>query len=209
VGRKKKLAADGTPLARDPKQDAQGNWYCPACGRASGFKNKMAVLGHLRACRPGRPNLGELLVMEPPEVPSMKVPTIYLPTKTESAQIVSLNDVVVKLDHVLAQQASMAKTQNHHSRLLGNHLGHIGLANAQSPAEESSFDVATILKWGGVVLLGVLILRELFPSRGSVALAGVPVGERRSSILDGLKDGLTKKLTANVSSRIARELLPG
>lgn len=44
---------DGTARAREPYQDEHGNWTCAACGRAHGFKSKHAVLGHLRACRPG------------------------------------------------------------------------------------------------------------------------------------------------------------
>ena len=190
MGRKKKLAADGTPLAREPKQDANGNWYCQSCGRASGFKSKMAVLGHMRVCRPGRPDLGDLL--GPLSALSLAAP-IAAGASPAGAD-----------PNVAALAAAMTEFKASFDKFAFNHAAHVGGV----PKEESSLDVATILKWGGVALLAILIWREVFPARGSGSLGSAPTGERRSSLLDGLKDGLAKKLTANVSSRIAKELLP-
>lgn len=122
MARSASFASDGTRRCSDPKQDAQGRWFCPACGRAEGFASKMAVLGHLRSCRPGKPALKELL--GPPPAPA-SAPAVYVPSPSEVAQVNGLGAIMARLDQ-------MASVQAQHSRALGNHIEHLSASTVSS-----------------------------------------------------------------------------
>lgn len=149
MGRYKTHAKDGTPRCSDPQQDAAGNWYCPACGRASGFKSRMAVLGHLRNCRPGKPALDDLLG------PAAALPvssSVYLPSPNEAAQINGMGAILSRLDQ-------MASVQAQHSRALGNHITHLSAQSAASAP--SSFSMTDVVKWGGMAVMGLYAVSQL------------------------------------------------
>lgn len=125
MGRYKTHAKDGTLRSPEPQQDAQGNWFCPACGRAEGFKSKMAVLGHLRACRPGKPALDDLLgdIGKPPAATGR---SLYLPTPQEVTAVQLANPAV------LARLDAMEKAMR---KVATNHIPHMGLAAATANAQ--------------------------------------------------------------------------
>jgi len=142
-------ASDGTPRCSEPKQDAEGRWFCPACGRAEGFKSKMAVLGHLRSCRPGKPALRELLGT--PAMPPASSSSVDVPTPNESAQINGMGAILSRLDQMQAVQAQ-------HSRALGNHITHLSGQTATSPtAPVGGFSWGKAAAWGGVAVLGLAV----------------------------------------------------
>lgn len=157
-------ASDGTPRCSEPQRDGAGRWFCPACGRAEGFKSKMAVLGHLRSCRPGKPAIRALLE-EPKPAPS----PVYLPTPTEAAQINGMGAILSRLDQMAAVQAQ-------HSKALGNHITHLSAASA-APAAGLGFSMADVVKWGGLAMLGLSLVDRLKPPRPSPVVSWFPPSE--------------------------------
>jgi hypothetical protein len=159
-------ASDGTPRCSEPQQDAAGNWFCPACGRAEGFKSKMAVLGHLRSCRPGKPAIRDLLDPKPAKAAPSPV---YLPTPNEAAQINGMGAILSRLDQMAAVQAQ-------HSKALGNHIEHLSakaVPAAPPPPAASSWSLDSVVKWGGLAVLGLSLVDRLAPARASSAFASV------------------------------------
>ena len=156
-------ASDGTPRCSEPKQDAEGRWFCPACGRAEGFKSKMAVLGHLRSCRPGKPALGALLGT--PAAPPAPASSVYLPTPNEAAQINGMGAILARLD-------AMQSVQAQHTKALGNHITHLSAATV-APATGGGVSMTDVVKWGGLAVLGLAVV-DRFSSRS--AGRSLPVG---------------------------------
>lgn len=144
-------ASDGSRRCSDPKQDAQGRWYCPACGRAEGFASKMAVLGHLRSCRPGRPAIKELL--DPP-APVPASSAIYVPTPNEAAQVNGLGAILSRLDQ-------MASIQAQHSKALGNHIEHLS-AGQVAPSSGTGIPLPWVV--AGIAGLGLAVAASSRPA---------------------------------------------
>jgi hypothetical protein len=163
MGRYKTHAKDGTPRAAEPQQDAQGHWFCPACGRAEGFKSKMAVLGHLRSCRPGKPALDDLLG-DVGKAPAETGRSIYLPTPQEVT--------AVQLVHpaVMARLEAMEKAVR---KVATNHIPHMGLAaanaNAQSKGGGASGSGATWIAAGAVAVVALAAVNAARSDRVSAA----------------------------------------
>ena len=159
MGRSSTHASDGTPRCSEPQQDAEGRWFCPACGRAEGFASKMAVLGHLRACRPGKPAIQELLNPKP-----AKASPVYLPTPNEAAQINGMGAILSRLDEMAAVQAQ-------HSKALGNHIEHLSARAAPAASAPSAPAVSwdSVVKWGGLAVLGLSLVDRLSPSSRPVS----------------------------------------
>jgi len=155
MGRSATYASDGTPRCSEPRQDAEGRWYCPACGRAEGFKSKMAVLGHLRACRPGRPAIQDLLTGASSALPASSAPVVYLPTPSEVAQANGMGAILSRLDQ-------MAQVQASHSRALGNHITHLSAAAGGATSGASGVPVAWLL--AGLAGLGLVAAASQRPA---------------------------------------------
>jgi len=178
-------ASDGTPRCSEPQQDAAGRWFCPACGRAEGFKSKMAVLGHLRSCRPGKPAIRELL--EPMKPQS----SVYLPTPNEAAQINGMGAILSRLDQMSAVQAQ-------HSKALGNHITHLSAQTASAaPSPVSSLSLKEMVKWGGLAVLGISLMDRLTPKPSPVL--SWPVGFTPSESTQRM----SKKMTAATAAKCA------
>ena len=149
MGWSKSVAADGTPRAAEPYQDADGQWCCPACGRARGFASKMAVLGHLRHCRPGAPKLDGILA--PKEAPPTSN-VIHLPSPGEVTTVALLSQMQAQMQALQAQQQEIG-------RAVGNHIQHLGAANAAAKAAPPVVQEASLWSnpWviGGTVAAGL------------------------------------------------------
>jgi hypothetical protein len=184
-------AKDGTPRSKAPQKDADGNWYCPVCGRASGFRNNMAVLAHMKACRPGKPAISEL-VGEPPRSSS----SLYVPTASETAQFNGMAAIMARLDQMAAVQAN-------HSKIFGNHLQHQSLAAAKTPPPSpapSSFSMTDMVKWGAVALGTIAVAQQLSaPAPRVIAVA--PLSEGAQRIKKIADDAKAKKCAAQWQAR--------
>ncbi len=156
-----KRAKDGGPRAKEPKQDEQGRWFCPSCGRAEGFASKMSVLGHLRHCRPGRPALSGVLAGQPVR----RVPSVVVPSPAESSVVQMLSAMQARLDELALQQAQIGKG-------LGNHIGHLGAVNASGSGRSP-------WPWivGGVGVVGALAVAQASRSAPASGLNGITDSE--------------------------------
>lgn len=180
-------AADGTPRAREPYQDDAGNWCCGACGRASGFRSKHAVLGHLRACRPGKPAV-DALMADAGKPPAATGRSVYVPTQSEVtavglAAIPGASDVgamMRKLDALFAMQQRLAVATGNHIQHLSSQNGTSASAKAKSPG----------IAWGKVVAataLGVVALSSL-QRPAPAPVSSVPVDPRLARLCKRLAD---------------------
>lgn len=156
-------AADGTLRAREPYQDEAGNWCCGACGRAHGFKSKHAVLGHLRACRPGKPAI-DALMADAGKPPAATGRALYIPTQAEVTAVgmeisgaAELRAMMSKIDSVIAGQQRTAVA-------LGNHITHLSAQNGTSASAKAAAPSA--FSWGkfaavaGGAVAAAVLLRE-------------------------------------------------
>jgi hypothetical protein len=172
MARSAKTAADGTQRAPEPYMDAAGQWCCPACGRASGFSSKMAVLGHLRHCRPGRPLLDGVLSSAPEPRSAAPRPTssvLHLPSPSE------VSDILAQMQ---AQMYTIQAQQQQIGRAVGNHIQHLSAQSAAKSTQSSN-----IMPWvlGGIGLLGLaaaLAPRQSPPRRAP--LGAVPSSDTDS-----------------------------
>ena len=177
-------AADGTPRAREPYQDEAGNWCCGACGRAHGFKSKHAVLGHLRACRPGKPAI-DALMADAGKPMGATGRAVYVPTQPEVTAVglaaipgaATLSDLVRRLDAIAAMQQRLAVAT-------GNHITHLSSQNGTSAKGRRSG-----VSWGTVAAVGALGVGVLsLLNRPALPPVSVPTDSRLSRLCKRLAD---------------------
>jgi len=108
------LQNPSSKLTHRPYQDDDGNWCCPRCGSAR-FTSNMAVMGHFRSCKPGRPALGAS-----PDL-------VTTPGNGVGGQQPLVGDQVVISAHELAAlRAEMEELKRHQY----NHIQHLSVQNA-------------------------------------------------------------------------------